>query len=366
MADTNFTIQDVRVRSVVVPMRRPLVTRIIVIDKAALLLIDLETEEGVTGRSYLFGYTPRGNAYIAPMVRDLARALTGESVEPEALFAKARKALTMFGHEGLALIAVAGLDMAAWDAVAKARGEPLARTLGADATRVRAYNSNGLGIVGPEAAAEEAGELLAEGGFSAVKVRLGRETLEEDIAVVRAVRDAVGGDVSLPVDFNQCLDADEAIRRGRALDQEDVYWIEEPIRYDDLDGNARVAAAVETPVQNGENFYGPDAAARAIDARALDYLMLDAERIGGVTGWMRTAALAESAGVPVSSHLFPEISRHLLAATPGRHWLEYVDWAAPILDNPVRIVDGHAVVPNVPGTGIAWDEDAVEKYSVEL
>ena len=170
----------------------------------------------------------------------------------------------------------------------------------------------------------------------------------------------------LPVDLNQCLSVDDAIERGRALDQENVYWIEEPTRYDDWQGNARIAAAVETPVQNGENFYGPEGAAQAIEAKALDYLMPDVERIGGVTGWMRAARIAEEAKIPVSLHLFPEFSSHLLAATPTAYWLEFTDWSAPLLENPVTVTDGHVYVSDAPGAGIAWSEDAVEKYSVAI
>ena len=296
--------------------------------------------------------------------------MKGEKVTPGAppdqLFDKARKALTLMGHEGIAMIAVSGFDMACWDAYAQAQGQPLVEALGGKAAPVTAYNSCGLGIIEAKAAAEEAKKLLAEGGYGVVKVRLGRKTLDEDLAVLGAVRDAVGADVILPVDFNQCLSVDDAIERGRALDQENVYWIEEPTRYDDWQGNARIAAAVETPVQNGENFYGPEGAAQAIEAKALDYLMPDVERIGGVTGWMRAARIAEEAKIPVSLHLFPEFSSHLLAATPTAHWLEFTDWSVPLLENPVTVTDGHVYVSDAPGAGIAWNEDAVEKYSVAI
>ncbi len=366
MTTDALTIRGLKLRSVVVPMARPLVTRVVTIENAAFLLIDLETEEGVTGRAYLFGYSAPGNACLAPPLRWLSDLMKGQTVEPETLFDKACKGLTLMGHQGIAMMAVSGFDMACWDAYAQAQGQPLVEALGGKAATVPAYNSCGLGIIEAQAAAEEAKSLVAEGGYGAVKVRLGRETLDEDLAVLGAVRDAVGAEVILPVDFNQCLSVDDAIERGKALDQEDVYWIEEPTRYDDWQGNARIAAAVETPIQNGENFYGPEGAARAIEAKALDYLMPDVERIGGVTGWMRAAKIAEETKIPVSSHLFPEFSSHLLAATPSRHWLEFTDWSAPLLADPVTVTDGHVHVSEAPGTGIAWNEDAVEKYSVAI
>jgi mandelate racemase len=260
-------------------------------------------------------------------------------------------------------MALAGLDVACWDVLALAAGLPLASYLGGKTRPVAAYNSNGLGLMTPEQAAEEA-EILLEHGFRAVKLRLGRAESCEDLATVRAVRRRLPDEVALMVDYNQALSVVEAIERGRALDNEGIYWIEEPIRHDDYVGCATVACALATPVQIGENFSGPHAMAAAIAAGASDYVMPDLERIGGVTGWQRAAALALAAGVKMSSHLFPEVSAHLLAATPTRHWLEYVDWAAPLLAEPLRIENGMAVVPDRPGTGLIWDEAAVNRFRV--
>jgi mandelate racemase len=229
---------------------------------------------------------------------------------------------------------------------------------------VPAYNSNGLGLMAPEAVADEAKELL-EGGFGAIKLRLGYPTLEADLAAVRAVRNRVPDHIRIMVDFNQALTLAEAVRRGRALDGEGVYWIEEPIRHDDYPGNAELAAALATPVQIGENFSGPHAMAAALGTKACDYVMPDLERIGGVSGWQQAAGLAAAAGIEMSSHLFPEVSSHLLAATPTAHWLEYVDWANPILRHPVRIADGAAMIPDRAGAGLDWDEDAVARYRIE-
>jgi mandelate racemase len=361
-----LTFRDLTVRAVEVPIRRPLVSRIVTLERAALLLLDLATEEGPVGRSYLFGYLRRGSAYMAPVLRDLALQFKGAPLAPAELYQRANKALSLMGHQGIATMAVSGLDVACWDALARAAGLPLARLLGGRPRELPAYNSNGLGIIAPDAAAEEAQALLAEGGFRAVKVRVGRPTLEADLAAFRAIRRAVGDAVLLPVDFNQCLTTVEAIRRGRALDGEGVYWIEEPIPYDDLASSAKIAREVATPIQIGESLYGPRAIAEAIQAQAADYLMPDLQRVGGVTGWLRAAALCEAAGIEMSSHLFPEVSAHLLTVTPTAHWLEYVDWAAPILARPLEIRDGHAIIRDEPGNGLAWDEAAVTRYAVEL
>jgi len=229
---------------------------------------------------------------------------------------------------------------------------------------VQAYNSCGLGMIPVAAAAEEAQALLAE-GFQAVKVRLGRADRKADLAVVRAVRRAMPDTAALMSDYNQALTVTEAIVRGQVLDGEGLYWIEEPVRHDDYAGNARVAAALRTPVQIGENFIFPQAMAAALAAHACDYVMPDLHRIGGVTGWLRAAALADAAGIEMSSHLFPEVSTHLLALTPSAHWLEYVDWANPVLAEPIAVKDGMAIVPDRPGHGMEWDEAAVRKYEVK-
>lgn len=254
--------------------------------------------------------------------------------------------------------------MAAWDALACAVGVPLVTLLGGQRRAIKAYNSTGLGIMPPSEAADEAVQLV-EGGFEAIKIRLGRPSLEDDLASVRAVRKSIPDQLVLMADFNQSLTVNEAVRRGRALDDEGVYWIEEPVRADDFRGCARVAAEVRTPVQIGENFSGVFEMEAALRVGASDFVMPDAQRIGGVSGWLRAAALAHAAGKECSSHLFPEISAHLLAVTPTAHWLEYVDWANPILAEPFRIVDGALEIPARPGTGLAWDDDAVRRYRAD-
>jgi mandelate racemase len=201
-------------------------------------------------------------------------------------------------------------------------------------------------------------------GFGAVKLRLGYPTLREDLAAVHAVRERLGDGVAIMVDYNQALTVSEALERGRALDQENISWLEEPIQHDDYAGCARLVQALTVPIQLGENFSETTAMEVALTAGAADLVMPDLERIGGVTGWRRAAALAATHRMPMSSHLFPEVSAHLLAATPTAHWLEYVDWADKIVAEPLRIVDGQAIVPDRPGNGLSWNAAAVERYRV--
>ncbi len=333
------------------------------ITKAPLLLIDLETEEGVTGRSYLWSYFPAAMAAIANILEEVERVVKGAEVAPLELRDRLAARFALIGVQGIVRMAMAGLDVAAWDALAVALNVPLATLLGSTPKRIRAYNSCGLGLMAPKKVADEA-ERLLEGGFGALKLRLGYPTLKEDIAALRAVRKRVGDDVLVMVDYNQALSLAEALERGRALDHEGVYWLEEPIRHDDYAGYARLVRELKSPIQIGENFSLPDGMATALAAGAADYVMPDLERIGGVTGWQRAAALAATHRIAMSSHLYPEASVHLLAATPTGHFLEYVDWADKILAEPLRIAGGFAVSPDRPGTGLSWDRKAVEKYRI--
>ena len=357
-------IQSISVRAVVVPMRRPLQTSIATVSVAPLLLVDLKTDQGIVGRSYLFSISRINTKAIAALVEAMAGLLKGDAVAPFEIEKKLRARYTLLGVHNIVLFAMSAIDMCAWDALGRALGQPVVRLLGGEPRAVAAYNSTGLGILNMKELSKEAEQLVAE-GFSAIKLRLGRPTAAADIEALRAVKKAIGPKVTLMVDFNQALTVAAAIRRGRMIDEEGgVLWIEEPIRADDFAGCAKVAHEVATPVQIGENFMGPEQMAQAIAAGCCDFVMPDAQRIGGVTGWMRAAALAQGAGLEMSSHLFVETSVQLLAVTPTCHWLEYVDWAAPVLDEPVRIKDGKAIGAAGAGLAMKWDEKAVRKYAI--
>jgi mandelate racemase len=357
------TIRGVRTRAVEVPMRFPLGTSAAIVRAAPLLLVDLETEDGITGRTYLFCYRRAVPRAVDALLQDAVSIVKGDPAAPVDVAAKLSRRFTLTGVSSVVRMALSALDVALWDALAVAAGLPLATLLGGRPRPVPAYNSSGLGLMAPEAAAREA-EALLEGGFRSVKLRLGHPTLADDLAVTRAVRASLPAEVEMPVDYNQALTVTEAVRRGRALEAEGIAWLEEPIRHDDYAGNAAVARALAVPVQIGENFNGPQAMLEALGARACDYVMPDVARIGGVTGWMQAAGLAAAHGIEMSSHLHPEVSAHLLAATPTAHWLEYVDWAGAVLEQPLEIVDGHARVPDRAGIGLAWRPEAVKALAL--
>lgn len=336
-------------------------TSAVAVRAAPLLLVDVQTAEGVTGRTYLFCYTRAAAAAIVTMLDDAAGVVAGAPVDPAVIWALLARRYTLIGVQGIVRMAMSAIDTACWDALAIAAGVPLATLLGAAPRPIPAYNSCGLGLMAPAALADEAEQLLA-GGFSAMKLRLGYATLKEDLAALAAVRARVGADIKIMVDYNQALSVEEALTRGHALDAHDIYWIEEPIRHDDTAGNARLSLDLRTPLQIGENFSLPFAMSDALARGVCDYVMPDLERIGGVSGWRQAAAMAAARSVPMSSHLFPEVSAHLLAATPTAHWLEYVDWANAIVEEPLAIVDGCVLIPDRPGNGLVWNERAVAQY----
>jgi mandelate racemase len=358
----DLTLESVDLRAAIVPLNRPVISKVGSYDEWPLVLIDLRTTEGIVGRSYLEPYLASALDPIVATIRELAATRASRPIRPLDDFQRARQALNLVGYEGMTLIAISGLDMAAWDALAKAAGLPLSRFLGGDLGSVPAYNSNGLWLSDPSTLADEAAELVAEGDFSALKLRLGRERMRDELAALEGVRRAVGADVRLMVDFNQGLSLGEALRLCHALDDEGLYWFEEPVAYNDLRGLAQLARELRTPIQIGENFYGPRELWRAIDAGACDLVMPDLMRIGGISGWLRAAPVASAAGIEVSSHLYPEASAHLLRVTETAGWLEWQDWANPILAEPFELADGRLTVPDRPGCGIEWDEQAVARW----
>jgi len=362
--DTDLKISKVIARPVMVPMARPLLTASGAIEQVALVLIDVETNQGFTGRSYLFAFAAHIQKSIVALVDGMAEMIQGDVASPFEIERKLRARHLLLGVHNVVLFAVSGIDMAVWDAYSQSVELPLVKALGGNPKKVPAYNSNGLGLMPVEQLPHEAEQLLSE-GFSAVKLRLGRNNAKDDLAALRAVKNAVGSSVTVMCDFNQGLSVAEAMLRCSMLDDEGgLLWIEEPVMAENYAGTAKIAQATATPISIGENFMGIEQMHTALQHQCCDFVMPDVQRICGVTGWTRAAALAEVAGIEMSSHLFPESSCHLLAVTPTSHWLEYVDWAVPLMQEQLKAEAGFIHIPDRPGSGVVWDEVAVERYLV--
>ncbi len=357
---SSLILRGVTTQAVLVPMKFALGTSAAIVRTAPLVLVDVLMEEGVVGRSYVFCYTTSGAKAVAAHIAEAGELIRGQCCRPQFITQMLSRRFALLGVVGPVRMALSALDIALWDAAAVAVHKPLAEFLGAARRPITAYDSRGLGLMEPKELADEAESLLAN-GLTAVKIRLGHPTLAEDLRALGAVRARIPADIQIMADYNQALTTAEAVRRGRALQEEGIIWLEEPIRHDDYRGNAEIARSLKVPLQIGENFNGPEAMIEALAMRACDYVMPDAVRIGGVTGWMQAAGIASAYNIEMSSHLLPELSIHLLAATPTGHWLEYVDWADAVLEQPLELKDGIITAPDRPGLGIAWSAEKLRR-----
>ena len=349
-----------RVRAVRVPMPHPHRTASGTVGESPLVLVDVHTDQAAVGHGIVFTYTAAALKPTAELVQNIAPLIEGAELAPAALALKLAGRFRLLGTQGLVGMALAGLDMALWDALARVHGVSLVTLLGGSARPMPAY-----GAVGYDGEAESAktAEEWARRGIRGVKAKIGYPAVSEDLAVIRAIRRAAGDDFAVMVDYNQSLTPADAVVRLRHLEDEGLTWIEEPTLAHDYAGHAHIASEIRTPIQCGENWWGIRDMRHAIEADASDYMMPDVMKIGGVTGWMAAAALGDAHGIRLSSHLWPEVSAQLLCVTPTAHWLEYADWWNPVVREPLFIDQGMARVEGVLGMGVEWNEDAVSRLA---
>ncbi len=343
-------VQSLTARPVLVPMT-PHRMAGGTVTESPLVLTDIVTDDGAVGHSITFTYTAAALKPTADLIANLAPLIAGEAVAPAAIADKLARRFRLLGTQGLVGMALAAVDMALWDALARTHNCSLVHLLGGAPKPIRAYGA--IGFDGPAASAKCA-EDWARRGFTGVKAKIGYPSAAEDIETIRAIRAAAGESVAIMVDYNQSLTPAEAVVRLRAIDDLGLTWIEEPTLAHDFAGHARIAREIRTPIQCGENWWGLLDMRHAIHEQASDFMMPEVMKIGGVTGWMQAAALAAAHSIPVSNHLWPEISAQLLCAAPTGHWLEYADWWNPVVKDPLRVEKGFAVVEGVVGTGIEW------------
>lgn len=360
MKSADLTIREIKAIAVIAPLARPITTARESIPAAPLVLIDVVCDEGIIGRAYLFGYTPVSLRPLIEIISNLSNILTGKKIAPLSLKKELDNMFRLLGRQGLLGMAMAGLDMAFWDALGQVANMSVARLLGGNRAPIPCYDSHG--IFNPKTSPQELEQSLNL-GFKAVKFKIGGGELQEDIAVVKTLRNIIGPEIKLMIDYNQSLDTPEAIRRIRYLSEFDLHWVEEPVPAEDFIGHAKVRAASDIAIQTGENWWFPEDISRAVAAKVSDFAMLDIMKIGGVSGWMQAAAIADSASLPVSSHIFVEASAHMMAVTPRPHLLEYLDVASAILEDTPKIKEG-TLTPHGHGLGIKWNKAAVRQYAI--
>ncbi|MEE9320760.1 MAG: enolase C-terminal domain-like protein [Granulosicoccus sp.] len=358
---TSPIIDGLRVHPLLVPMEVPHRTASGEISASPLVLLDLFTDCGIVGHALIFTYTPAALQPTAQLIKNIEPLIKGQLLDPAAIAASLSARFRLLGTQGLVGMALAGIDMACWDAQARHQSLPLYRLLGGRQATIPAYGAVGFdGEVGSANAAES----WAKQGFKGIKAKIGYPTVAEDVAVIRAMRKASGSGMAIMVDYNQSLSPTKAMERLRVLDGEGLTWVEEPTLTTDYRGMAAVARQSGIPIQCGENWWGTADMQLAIDASASNYVMPDVMKIGGVTGWLAAVQLATKNELPMSSHLWPELSARLLCCTPTAHWLEYMDWWSPVLKEPLQVIDGVAVVDEQLGSGLEWRQSTIEAYSV--
>lgn len=345
-----------------IPLPKPVVTPVHHITTIDNVLVTVRTDEGVDGIAYLWTFGAERARVLDAMVRDLARLVIGDDPRATAtLWAKLWRENNFLGRVGVAMLAHSALDIACWDVKGKALGAPVWQLLGGTRKPLPVY-AGGLFLSDSIEAIVDEARGYVTAGFRAMKMRTGSPTVAEDIARVEAVRDAIGPGIALMIDVVQGWTVERAIRLGRELVRFDLTWIEDPVGFDDHAGMAAVAAAIDIPLCAGENDYSKLGFARLMDGGCIDIAMPDLQRVGGITEWMKVAAMAEARAMRVTPHVFHEISVHLMSALSNGFWLEYMPWWEVLFAQPPALVDGHLQASEHPGLGLAFNWDALERH----
>ena len=350
----------VETRCVTVKLDKPIGSALGQLHSFGCILVFVHCDSGIVGENLIFTLNARRTRVLQSMVEEMADLVIGRDAGHIAGFwARAWRDINFLGHKGVPVVGISALDGALWDALGKMSNLPIYRILGGAQDRVPVYHSGGLWLSSSDKELVAEAERFAAAGFRAMKMRLGSLEPATDIARVRAVRTAIGPKIKLMADANQGLTESQAIRLGRALEEFDLTWFEEPLPAWDLDGLARVAAALDTPIASGETEYTRYGFRRMLELRSADILMPDLQRVGGVSEFIRVGHMAESYDIPVSSHLFPEASLQVLGALANTIYLEYMPWFSKLYNETIKFAEGQAIVPERPGWGFTFNQDYV-------
>ena len=334
-------------------------------DQYTFVTLQLQTDEGVEGIGISF-FGGGLAATLKSAVDQLAALTVGEDpLRPEGVVEKLRGAAKGSGPAGIFTLACTPIDVALWDIKGKAANQPVWKLLGGFRDRVPTYASGALTrdltldeVVG-------AGSKLVAKGFKQMKTQMalpGKTNARIEADRMRRVRESIGPDIDLMCDINQRWSVQQAISFGKRIEEVGLYWVEDVTTADDFDGLARVAAALDTPVAGGEYLYGPVPFRHMMEARSVDIVMVDLMRAGGITQWMKIAAMAEAFNLPIVSHLVPEMHVHLVAAVPNGLTVEYMPRSLRLYKETPKIEDGMLVVPQKPGLGLEFDPEVLKRY----
>lgn len=370
---TTDRIRHVKLSTLTLPLKAPISDAKVLtgrqkpMTEIVFLFAEITTEDGSAGIGFSYSKRAGGPAQYAH-AKEVADNLLGEDPSDIGrIYQKLLWAGASVGRSGVATQAIAALDIALYDLKAKRASLPLSKLLGAYRDSVRTYNTSGGFLQAPvEEVKERASQSLAE-GIGGIKIKVGHPDSKVDLARVSAVREHLGPDVPLMVDANQQWDRPTALRMGRALERFDLVWIEEPLDAYDAGGHAQLASALDTPIATGEMLSSVSEHINLIENRSADIIQPDAPRIGGITPFLRLAALADQAGLQLAPHFAMEIHLHLAAAYPREPWVEHFEWLNPLFNERLETINGRMIVPGRPGLGFtlsgqaqAWTTDSVE------
>ena len=348
-------IESLETRIVELAFPRPIGTALHQMHKVGCVLVTIRTSEGLAGEGFAFSLNGDRIRAFEETISGLSPNVVGNSAyDVERIFSEIWTALNPTGHAGITISALSTIDVALWDIVGKSVNMPLGRLFGGMRDRVDTYASSGLWLSDSIEDLVTEANAFVEAGFTGMKIRIGSPNADSDVDRVRAIRDAVGPDIDLYVDANQGLTVKQAIRLGRRLEEFDLMWFEEPVSYDDLVGHGDVRRALDTPVASGETSYTRFGMQAILDARAVDVLMPDLQRIGGFSEMRRACALASTHNVGLSPHFFTEYSLSIAGSTPNCISVEHIDWFQPLFNESLELEGGQLVIPNRPGTGFTF------------
>jgi L-alanine-DL-glutamate epimerase-like enolase superfamily enzyme len=327
-------------------------------------IVRITDSDGVTGSGYAYTIGTGGPSVMKLIEHTLGPALIGrDAAEVERIW----RDLMFLTHAttvgAITALAQAAIDSALWDLRCRRANLPLHIMAGGAQPSVPLYTTEGGWLhLSPEALVEDS--LRAkEAGFGGVKIKVGRPHVSEDVARLRAVRDAIGPAIEIMTDANQAFTVDEAIRRARHYEPLDIAWFEEPLPADDLGGHARLARGTSVPIAVGESIYSPLHFREYLAAGACSLVQVDVARIGGITPWLKVAHLAETFNIPVCPHFLMELHVALCCAVPNARWVEFIPQLDDVTTGRMRIQDGRAYPSQEPGIGIDWDWPAIEKMA---
>ena len=320
------------------------------------LFCELETADGVSGVGFSYSKRAGGPAQFAH-AREVADNLIGEDPSDiDRLRVKLLWAGASVGRSGVAVQAIAAIDVALWDLKSKRAGLPLSKLIGAHRDSVRCYNTSGGFLSSPLPEVLDNATRSVEAGIGGIKIKVGHPDHRVDFERLTAMREHLGEDFPLMVDANQQWDRPTAMRMCRAMEEFNLVWIEEPLDAYDNAGHAELAREIATPIATGEMLASVAEHKRLIECRSCDVIQPDAPRIGGISQFRRLAILAEDAGLQLAPHFAMEIHSHLAATYPIEPWVEHFDWLDPLFNEHMEIADGRMLVSGRPGLGITLSE----------